>query len=150
MQRLLIDTNILVLLVVGTWDRSQIRSHRRTQNFTPDDFDTLQEEMLRFQNPCITTSSILAETSNLMGNEFHEEIADVLLQVCRPLIEITRPKEDLFAIPAFPALGFTDCSVLAALNEEIVVLTDDFLLYGQVWEAGFEAINFNHLRKPRK
>ncbi len=42
MQHLLIDTNVLMLLLIGRWDRKSIPSFRRTATFTVDDFDLLQ------------------------------------------------------------------------------------------------------------
>ncbi len=37
-----IDTNLLVLLVVGSVDRTLVSRHRRTRNFTLEDFDRLK------------------------------------------------------------------------------------------------------------
>ncbi len=36
---LLIDTNILLMLVVGSYDRSRIGTFKRTEQYTEDDFD---------------------------------------------------------------------------------------------------------------
>jgi hypothetical protein len=36
---LLIDTNLLLLYVVGTADRRIVQRHKRTRQFAPDDFD---------------------------------------------------------------------------------------------------------------
>ena len=36
-----IDTNLLVLLVVGSVDRELVDTHPRTQRFTPEDYDRL-------------------------------------------------------------------------------------------------------------
>lgn len=38
---LLIDTNLLLLLVVGTIDPGYVRRHKRTQRFTTRDYDEL-------------------------------------------------------------------------------------------------------------
>lgn len=146
MQSLLIDTNILVLLIVGTWDRDSIRDHRRTAIFSPADYDLLQAEMKRYRR-VLTTQGVLTEASNLMGNDFHEEVAPTLVAVCSPLVEVLRPKEVTFATPGFARLGFADASILAALEDDTVVLTDDVDLYTQALYLERQAINFNHLRR---
>ena len=146
MRSLLVDTNILVLLIVGTLDRDLIRNHRRTATFTPQDYDLLHSEIARYGR-VLTTQGVLTEASNLMGNAFHEEIAGTLVAVCSPLVEVVRPKETVFAQEGFARLGFADSSILGALDKDTVVLTDDVSLYNQVLYLGWEAINFNHIRK---
>jgi hypothetical protein len=146
MRSLLIDTNILVLHIIGSWDRAAIRAHRRTAAFAPQDYDLLQSEIRRYQR-VLTTHGVLTEASNLMGNDFHEDVAPTLVKVCTPLVEVVHPKETMFAERAFSRLGFADASVLAALDDETIVLTDDVNLYSQALFQGREAINFNHLRQ---
>jgi len=146
MQSLLVDTNILVLLIIGTWDRDSVGTHRRTETFAPRDYDLLRAEMGRFGR-VLTTQPVLTEASNLMGNDFHEDVADTLVRVCLPFVEVVRPKETVFQAKGFARLGFADASILAALDADTVVLTDDVSLYAQVWYLGNEAINFNHLRQ---
>lgn len=146
MQSLLIDTNVLVLLIVGTWDRDAIRNHRRTAVFAPADYDLLRSEMKRYRR-VLTTQGVLTEASNLLGNDFHEEVAPTLVNVCAPLVEVLRPKETMFATPGFARLGFADTSILAALDDDTVVLTDDVGLYTQALYLERQAVNFNHLRR---
>jgi hypothetical protein len=146
MQSLLIDTNILVLLIVGSWDRESIRSYRRTAVFTPADYDLLQDQLRRYAR-VLTTQGVLTETSNLMGSAFHVQVADTLVQVCSPLVEVVRPKETVFAQAGFDRLGFADASVLVGMDNDTVLLTGDVALYLQALSLGREAINFNHLRK---
>jgi hypothetical protein len=148
MQRLLIDTNVLMLLIVGTWDRQAIRSHRRTAIFTPADFDILQNQLTRYAGVVITPG-ILTEVSNLMGNDFHARIAETIRVVCKPCMEIHRPKDEILKRSTFSRLGFGDSSILAMLADDTVVLTDDIQLYLQVLYEGHEALNFNRLRKIR-
>jgi hypothetical protein len=145
MKRVLLDTNVLMLLVIGSLSRDLIGTHRRTQQFTPSDFDLLQGR-LQVYDPVITTPAILTELSNLMWNDFHEIVSQTMINVCRPFVELISPKEEVFAAEGFDRLGFADASILASLDPETTVLTDDVALYLQVLYMGKEAINFNHLR----
>jgi len=43
MRSVLLDTNLLLLLTVGMLDRKLIGKHKRTQEFTEEDFDLYKE-----------------------------------------------------------------------------------------------------------
>lgn len=146
-RRLLLDTNVLMLLIVGTWDRSRVGAHRRTAVFTASDFDLLKAEMGRY-GVVVTTPGVMTEASNLLGNDFHEVVAGTMVGVCGPMVEVVKPKEEVFGQEGFERLGFADASVLAVMDEETVIMTDDVGLYSQALYLGWEAVNFNHLRTP--
>lgn len=114
--------------------------------FATTDFETLRELLPRHPR-LLTTPPVLAEASNLMGNTFHEDVAQTLVDTCAPMLEIVHPKEQIFGREGFGRLGFADASILSAASDETVVLTDDVHLYNQVLYEGNAAINFNHLRK---
>jgi hypothetical protein len=147
MAKLLIDTNVLLLLIVGRWDRSRISQFRRTAQFSTTDFDTLQSH-IRLYSEVVTTPAVLTEVSNLMGNSFHETIAQTIVNVCDAFAERAPGKGEVFGDEGFDRLGFADASILCAVadDEQTVVLTDDAGLYNEVLYRGAEAINFNHLR----
>jgi hypothetical protein len=63
---LLIDANLLLLLVVGSADRSLIESFKRTRAYTREDFDLLLRLVARFPK-VVTTPNVLTEVSNLAG-----------------------------------------------------------------------------------
>lgn len=145
MQDLLIDTNVLMLLLIGRWDRKRIPSFRRTATFTLADFDLLERTLPRYAR-LVTTAAVLTEVSNPMGNSFHRTIAATVVQVCGAFIEKGLPKNDVFADHAFSRLGFADASILAVTDANTVVLTDDVHLYLAALGQDFQAINFRHLR----
>ncbi|AQG78174.1 hypothetical protein AWR27_01710 [Spirosoma montaniterrae] len=64
---LIIDTNLIVLLVVGSVDPKRISSHKRLSKYTNDDFSILKSFVQRFRHPLYTTPNILTEASNLIG-----------------------------------------------------------------------------------
>jgi predicted nucleic acid-binding protein len=145
MQDLLLDTNVLMLLLIGRWDRASIPTFRRTSTFTPADFDLLERTLSRYPRR-VTTPAVLAEVSNLMGNAFHEKVAGTVVQVCGTFIERWVPKDQVFADEEFARLGFADASILAAADADTVVLTEDVHLYLAALRRGFLAVNFSHLR----
>lgn len=65
MKNLVLDTNLIVLLVVGFTDENLIKRHKRTRIFTAEDFVLLK--ILIEQNPkIVTTPHVFAECSNLI------------------------------------------------------------------------------------
>lgn len=145
MRQLLVDTNILILWIVGTFDRDRVGSHRRTKTFEPSDFDLL----IRFRSNfgvALTTPSIASETSNLLGNDFHRAAAPAFLTVCSSFVEIIKPMSAVLADNAFPRLGFSDVASLLAMDARTTLLTDDAQLYVETLSRGHAAINFSHMK----
>src|SRR5436309_1953578 len=71
----LVDTNLLVLLLVGLVNIARIRDFKRTQDFTVEDFDTLRDLVEWFGAPLIATPHVLSQVSDLTDLSGHERIA---------------------------------------------------------------------------
>jgi len=147
---LLLDTNLLVLFVVGNASREFVAKHKRTTNFAAEDFDLLTE-MANQVNSLIVLPNTLAETSNLLahaGNErMKEQVFDVFRRLIPKLFEIFVPSTDACSIKEFQRLGLTDAAILHCLREGgRHLLTADLPLWHAATSLGFSATNFNHLR----
>ena len=66
MKRIILDTNLLLLLVVGLTDPALIGKHKRTRSFEVTDYDLLVN-VLSGYNEIVVTPHILTETSNLLS-----------------------------------------------------------------------------------
>lgn len=144
-----IDTNLLLLFVVGTASEDFIRLHKRTNSYTVDDYRLL-ERILAFSDHIIVTPNVLTETSNLMrqfGHKGLSEVIEVFLKLIDRTAERFVPSRDAIAEPIFHKLGLTDSALLALQSEELVLLTDDLDLYIASVSAGRRAINFSHERE---
>lgn len=60
----LIDSNLLLLLFIGGYDRKQIQINKRLKAFAEEDFDVLVGFLSQFSQ-LITTPNTLTEVSNL-------------------------------------------------------------------------------------
>jgi hypothetical protein len=58
----LIDSNLLLLLMIGAIDRDRITTFKRTQKYSSDDFELLQQLVSKFSK-IVTTPQILTEVS---------------------------------------------------------------------------------------
>ena len=61
---LVVDTNLLLLFLIGRTNKNRISRFKRTQAYTIEDFDLLDRFMAEFKT-LITTPHVLTEVSNL-------------------------------------------------------------------------------------
>ena len=148
---LLLDTNLLLLYLVGSKDPKLIERARRLNAFTEDDFDLLIDfiEVNKFTR-LASTPHILAEASNLIGAE-----RDTLKKLGREAIreyvqhcnEIAHEACVLADDPEFNRLGLTNIAIRLASDLPAFVLTADHPLYLHLADGGVEVVNFNHIRQ---
>ena len=144
----LIDTNILLLLFVGTFDRSRIARFKRTVKFAEEDYDLVVQLLALFQKK-VTTPNILTEVSNLAGQlEGHVKpgFFQTFAEGISLLVEDYVPSMTVAAMPAFRRFGLTDAGMLHTAQNRYLVLTDDFALWGYLASEGVSALNFDEIR----
>ncbi|HEY0075965.1 MAG TPA: hypothetical protein VGB77_17830 [Abditibacteriaceae bacterium] len=149
MRRIILDTNLLVLLIVGLTDEKLISKHKRARTFVPEDFLLLQLFLQDYQQ-IVVTPHILAETSNLaaqIGDPDKSKILQTLGLFISVQEEIQHPSKNAVNSLYFARLGLTDSVILEILPEGLPLLTDDLSLYLQAVSAEHQAYNFNHLRQ---
>jgi hypothetical protein len=150
MRSVLLDTNLLVLLIVGMCNREYISTHKRTRNFVIEDFDLLLESINGFAQLHIT-SHCLAEVSNLI-RQTHErqaqELMTFLSKFSAKIKESHISKELIFNKDISVSLGVTDTGIFIK-SKRVTVFTVDLDLYLEILGAGHSVVNFNHLRNQR-
>jgi rRNA-processing protein FCF1 len=145
----LVDTNILLLLFIGSFDRLLITKFKRTgDRFTVDDFDLLLNLLTQFER-VVTTPNILSEVnglSNQMGEPIRARFFSDFARKIPLLDEQYVASSQAAQVEAFPKVGLTDSAIIHLVRGNYLVLTDDLTLYGFLEKAGIDALNFNHLR----
>jgi rRNA-processing protein FCF1 len=146
---LLIDTNVLLLYIVGLVNRSRIEKFKRTQKFTPKDFDRLNEILAYFQK-VITTPNIMTEVSNLT-NQLNEpersQCFEFIANIIANLEEVYTATQRLAANRSFAKFGITDVGIQTVAKElQCLVLTDDSKLAAILQAEGIDTINFDIIR----
>lgn len=148
-RKLLVDTNILLLYVIGSLGLDRIARHKRTGKFTAEDYGLFRKELRRFDG-IVVTPNILTEVSNLLGHTDGKD-REKLLALLGTLILVFEERyvRSIEAIETAEFLrpGLADASILSLPMEELVVLTDDLHLYLALQSRGAEVLNFNHLRE---
>lgn len=146
--QLILDTNLLVLFVVGTASRKYIGSHKRLKQFSEQDYDLLLQA-IGAASEILVTPNTLAETSNLAKNisePAKSEVMSVLGQIISESPEIYVRSADAVQNREYIRLGLTDSALISASTENTVLLTTDLGLYLALLDRGMNAENFNHMR----
>ena len=63
---IVVDTNVLLLFLIGSFGRTWVSSFKNTSRYVPEDFDTISMVLGEFDK-IIATPNILTELSNLAG-----------------------------------------------------------------------------------
>jgi hypothetical protein len=149
MPEVMLDSNLLVLLIVGTADRSYISRHKRLKTYTEDDFDLLQQ-LLTDMSAVIVTPNILTETSNL-ASQIEEPARTHIAGAFRAFVSLAEERyidsKQAVEQPEFRRLWLTDVGILEEMNSACVLLTADRDLYLAALHRGWKAENFNYLRQ---
>jgi len=130
-----LDTNLLVLLVVGSVDRGQVERHRRTKRFTVEDYDRLVR-LLEGLEQVFVTPNTLTEASNLLERRGDPRFLRQLRRLIEVSHEIVVVSAEAAAAPAFERLGLTDAALLQAISNRRPLLTVDLDLYAAALAKG--------------
>lgn len=145
----LVDTNLLVLFIVGCVNRDRISRFRRTAKYTETDFDLLVQVMESFQRR-YTLAHVLAEVSNLtqLSGSEGDRARNILRETISIFDERPIPSAVAATYPHYQRLGLTDAAIaIVARDVDCAVLTDDVSLWLTISAEGRAALNFAHIQE---
>lgn len=146
---LLIDTNLLLLYLIGNLNPRFIAAFNRTRQFLFDDFLLLKKIADSFSG-IVTNPGILTEVSNLAGSDlkggrrgqFFAELAEEV----QLLTEEHIPSAQACDSGAFTKFGLTDSAIILAGKDRYLTITTDAALAGYMERNRLDVINFNNIR----
>ncbi|MFB3891445.1 MAG: PIN domain-containing protein [Phycisphaerae bacterium] len=146
------DTNVLLLFLVGSFDKGFIREFKRTAMYTADDYEIIRRLLGGFQK-IVITPHVLTEVSNFSMKITEPKLSRYLAVLVKTILQYKEhhvPKESILPSPLLPKLGVTDLSIMEAAREEgCLVLTDDWPATNALRKAGCHVLNFSNLRWGR-
>ena len=150
----LVDTNLLLLLIVGSANRRYIRAHKRLSGYGEDDFDLLVQAISIFSD-IVLLPHVSAEVSSLarqIPNPARSRIQEKLKELVEGSSEIAIPSLDGVRREEFGEYGITDSVILqlCSLNQNGLsfwLLTADHGLAMQAEILGYNVMNFMHFRE---
>lgn len=146
---IILDTQLLVLYVVGLASPQYIRRHKRLGSYTEADFDLLSNMLARAPY-VVVTANVFTETSNLLpyiAEPARTRIMEKFRELVASLDENYVPTEQAAQRAEFVRLGLTDAALLEAGDASSTLLTADFGLYDAALRSGRQVENFNHYRE---
>lgn len=148
MRPVLIDTNLLAVVVVGSVCPDLFEKHKRLRAYLPEDYTAISNLLSTFDS-VLVCPHVLAETSNIirLTNETHAGLfGQALLALSSLLDERHLTLTDAAARPEYGRLGLTDAVLLTLASQGACLLSDDLDLYLAAAYAGYDAINYSHVR----
>lgn len=146
---ILIDTNLLIVLLIGLYNPEYIQNFKRTKSYSKDDFLLLLGYVKRF-NKIHVTPYILAETSNFSFEIASEKLREYIKIFVAEVLshhETYCHKDILIKSEFFPKFGMTDTSIAQlAKKEKCLVITDDFKLSNSLALKNLFVLNFTNVR----
>jgi hypothetical protein len=146
---ILIDSNLIVLLIVGSVNRERIPFFKRTSSYAPMDWDVLtgilEQIPRRYAIP-----HVLSEVSTLTDMKGPERALarDKLRGWISLVQEVPISSLDACGSPYYQRLGLTDAALsLAAKELGCSVVTSDPDLYIALSAEGTAVVKFEDLRK---
>ncbi len=130
--KFILDTNVMLLLAIGTADEAWIEQHKNTRSlkFNVEHYHKLVGLIGRVDN-LVSTSNILTEVSNLLDQTDPTKklkLRKTLAKIISAIPEIHVPGKLVVDDPIFLRLGLTDALILKLEKGQYRILSVDGLL----------------------
>lgn len=145
MRRVLLDTNLLILLLVGSARSDLVGEHKRLRAFTAqhwNDFSRWLEGTKSF----VTSPNILTETSNLLdiGKGALPAVVSNYISFVEKADELEVTSKSVVGTGYFLRFGLTDATILHLIRADVEVGTVDYKLYGVLNFLGVRVTNIRN------
>ncbi len=148
--KLILDTPVLLLYMVGIYDSDYISSFKRTHQYSKEDFVQVSN-IVDSAKELYLTPQILAELSNMSFEIPGGRLKKYLLNLIKNLSGCKEGYVKMQKLLTKPNLiikvGFTDLSIIElSKKEKCTILTDDFRFNGIAVASGCKSYNFTQIR----
>jgi hypothetical protein len=149
-EAIILDSNLLLLLVVGTWNPRAISAQKRLGGLSFADFLLLTTYLSSYRR-ILTTAHVLTEVSNLAGGASGATRAAIFSQLIRTISTLHEqhlPASLLIRQQEIMPFGITDAAISLLCNDH-PLLTMDGRLARHLQLRGLTALTLDHLRGMR-
>lgn len=159
---IIVDTNVLILFLIGSYDSSFIKKIKLTSNndkrYSIESFETLKEILELFKKVVITPQ-IIAEISNLTITRDKIFYGDYLRSYLKTVINFLKSAEEHHQrmdclwnvkLKTINEFGFTDMTIYElSKRTEMPILTDDFSFFHYSINKGIHAISLENIKNEK-
>ncbi len=148
MPKLIIDSNMLLLFIVGSINPKLLGLAKRVKEYRPIDYDILCTYLSLFTEIILLPNTV-SEVSNLLdqyAEDRRQRCLEFLAGLTAARCEKYVPSDIAAQQPEYMALGITDAAILCALEKETYLLTADLDLYLAAIYRNHHAQRFDDLR----
>ena len=147
-----IDTNAIVLLIVGLIDKNLINRHKRTSNYTKEDFNELS---FLIRNPSLlivptniwtVVDKLLNDFRGLHKSEYYLLLKNLIIKTTEEYIASQNIIED----KSFRTVGVTDSILLNLSIKSGHLITSDYALTNIARTKGVKVYNLQEQKMARK
>lgn len=124
---ILIDTNALIILIMGRINPKLINTHRRTSIYDQEDYYNLIE-FVKDISKIITLPNILTEVDNLLNSDlgkYHYQYIKVFLEFLKQSNEKYFETKKIIESQHFLNLGLTDSAIIEVAKDCDYLITAD-------------------------
>ncbi len=124
---ILIDTNALIILIMGRINPKLINTHRRTSIYDEEDYYNLIE-FVKDISKIITLPNILTEVDNLLNSDlgkYHYQYIKVFLEFLKQSNEKYFETKKIIESQHFLNLGLTDSAIIEVAKDCDYLITAD-------------------------
>lgn len=150
----ILDTNLLILLLIGIFEENYIADCQLTSKYNIDDYKLLVQILGYFDVGIITTPHIIAEISNLSRMKITNHKLDYYFQVLINRLNSFQEEHVNLGtllnqqVQLLIRLGFPDMSILeTAKNIKATIITDDMDLHLHAITNKIPAVNFTNVSR---
>ena len=127
--RFILDTNVMLLLVIGMANEAWVEQHKNTRNrkFTVEHYTKLVD-LIGSVNQLATTSNILTEVSNLLAQSDKPKVLEIRKtfgKLISLIDEIHIPSKIVIKDNIFLRYGLTDALILKLQRDQYHILSVD-------------------------
>lgn len=151
---ILLDSDVLLLYLMGRVDRKRISEFPRTAHYTEAEFEVLERVVTSYPTVGVTPS-VLTEASNLTkrgSRKLKKDLRRELRKLVSSLEENYVPSTEATANPNFVRLGLADVGLIEAAKTyagRAVIITDDGGLHRSATQSNIQSVNFTYLVQRR-
>jgi hypothetical protein len=155
-----IDTNLMVLLIVGSASKEYISRHKRLGGYTVDDFEMLGvllsgfSEIVLLPHILAEVSNISRQAGNLLDGLARAKIRSALRTIIETCVELPLQSMSGVQRDEFDMFGLTDSVILHFCTMAIngirpTLLTVDTELANSAYSSGYSVIDYKEQFQSR-